>query len=234
MVFPRAARAPATFYAGVAMQYDMQAPAGIILLILIALAAFAGCTGEQTPSLPEQTATPVSPTAPVATTIPVTTTTVSGIAALALQAEDLPPDYILRDRSVMTNPEVSQISRDLGWLQGYYVTYDRVGRIRSDHTRIRQSISIFPKESIGRVYNLEKIAHEGGASMMASPDEIPFPATGDRSVAYRQTNSPEEGQVTYTILFTKNNAFERITMSGTSTDYEAFREIVQTAAARIG
>jgi len=152
---------------------------------------------------------------------------------MALGLTDLPSDYILRDRSVMTTPDVTQLTRDMGWQQGYFVTFDRTGRIRSDQTRIRQSVYVFPVENIRRVYSLEKIAFEGTESMMASPYEIPFPDIGENSIAYRMTDTPESGQVTYTVLFTKKNVFERITMSGTSTDYETLKEIAGIAAEKI-
>jgi hypothetical protein len=152
---------------------------------------------------------------------------------MALQPEDLPSGYILRDRSVMVTPEVSQLTRDLGWMQGYFVMYDRASRIRGDTTRIRQSISIFPRENIKRVYTLEKLTFSTGDNSMRSPYEIPFPAIGDQSMAYRMTDTPETGQVTYTVIFTEKNVLMRITMSGTSTDYETFREIAQKAAAKI-
>lgn len=212
----------------------MQNPAGSLLFILLILATGCGCATEQPAT--QEPGPVASPPALLTATTPLPEAgdpEPVGIAGLALRAEDLPGDYILRDRSVMTVPEVTQLSRDLGWMQGYFVTFDRVGRIRDDKTRIRQSINIFPAGSLIRVYNLEKIAQEGGASMMSSPDEIPFPAMGERSIAYRFTNTPEEGQVTYVVLFIKKNAFERITMAGTSTDYETFRDIVQKAAAKI-
>jgi hypothetical protein len=152
---------------------------------------------------------------------------------MALQPGDLPSDYILRDRSVMISPEVAQLTRDLGWTQGYFVTYDRTGRTKSDQTRIRQAISIFPVENMKKVYTFEKLALEGPENPRYSQDEVPFPATGDRSIAYRTTDTPEPGQVTYTVIFTKKNAFERITMTGTSTDYETLKDMVQRAAAKI-
>jgi hypothetical protein len=118
-------------------------------------------------------------------------------------------------------------------MQGYFVTFDRTGRIKSDQTRIRQSISIFPEENMNKVFNLEKEDLLHGGNSPAEPDEIPFPAIGDRSFATRTTDMPVAGQITYTVIFTKKNAFERITMTGTSTDYETLKTIVRTASAKI-
>ena len=209
------------------MLYGMQYPAGILLLVLL-LALASGCVSQ--PSVPADS-TPV----PSPVTVPTTEnpSATSPSSEMALQLTDLPSDYLLRDRSVMTAPEVSQLTRDLGWQQGYFVTFDRTGRTRSDHTRIRQSISVFPVENMKRVFSLEKVAIEGTESMMSSPYEVPFPSVGDRSLAYRMTDTPEAGQVTYTVIFTKKNVYERITMAGTSTDYETLKDIVQKAAAKV-
>jgi hypothetical protein len=210
------------------MVYGMQYRTGAILLVILTLACTAGCTNPIS-----------SPPAPAAILVPTSQPTPENPKAtvpasdMALQPGDLPSDYILRDRSVMISPEVTQLTRDLGWTQGYFVTYDRTGRTKSDQTRVRQAISIFPVENMKKVYTFEKQALEDTGNSLYSPFEIPFPATGDRSIAYRKTDSPEPGQVTYTVIFTRKNAFERITMTGTSTDYETLKDAVQKAAAKI-
>jgi hypothetical protein len=210
------------------MVYGMQYRTGAILLVILTLACAAGCTNPAS-----------SPQAPDVTSVPTAVPTPESLSAvipaseMAIQPGDLPSDYILRDRSVMVSPDVTQLTRDLGWRQGYFVTYDRTGRIRSDQTRIRQTISIFPVENMKKVYTLEKLALGIPENPRDIPDEIPFPAIGDQSIATRTTDKPAPGQVTYTVIFTKKNAFERITMAGTSTDYETLKDIVQRAAAKI-
>lgn len=212
------------------MVYDMQYVPGAFFLVILILASATGCTSPAA----EPPLTPAAPS-PEPTTLPTpeSTRATVQVADMALQLADLPSDYILRDRSVMTSPEVSQLTRDLGWRQGYFVTFDRTGRTRTDQTRIRQSINIFPAENMNKVFSLEKIALSEGPTPFSSPYEIPFPTIGDRSIAYRMTNTPDEGQVTYTVIFTRKNAFERITMAGTSTDYETLKDIAEKAAARI-
>ncbi len=211
------------------MVYGMQYRTAGLLFATLCLVLAAGCTAPaQAPS------EDIPVTGTTALPAPDSPTIRKDIAEIALQPEDIPADYTLKDRSVMIAPEVTQLSRDLGWLKGYFVSFDRTGRLRSDFTRIRQSVSVFPVESMKKVFTLEKIAIEGGETMRPSPYEIPFPTTGDRSIAYRMTDSPEPGQVTYTVIFTKKNVYERITMSGTTTDYETLKEIVRKAAERIG
>lgn len=200
----------------------------VSLLIIAALIVSAGCLGSE----PQKNGV-VTETVPV--TAPVTETTLprTGAALFALNIADLPAEYILRERTVMISPEVTQISRELGWMQGYTVTFDRINKEKDDATRIRQSISIFPSENLKKVFTIEKdnLAHPSGTPV--NPDEIPFPATGDRSIAYRWTNSSGSAMVVYTVIFTKKNAFERITMTGTTTDYEALKDIVRKAAGKI-
>ena len=165
---------------------------------------------------------------PVPVVVPTTESKSATVPAsdMALQITDLPADYIIRDRSVMISPEVTQLTRDLGWTQGYFVTFDRSGRIRNDQTRIRQAVSIFPVENMDKVFKLEKEELLHGGDILTGPDEIPFPATGDMSIACRMNDVPVAGQVMYTVIFTKKNIFERITMTGTSTDYETLKDVV--------
>jgi hypothetical protein len=210
------------------MVYDMHDVPVVSLLVILILACSAGCTNPI--SAPNE----ITPT-PAPMVIPTTESKTSIFTAsdMALQLTDIPADYFLRDRSVMISPEVTQLTRDLGWMQGYFVTFDRTGRIKTDQTRIHQSISIFPQENMNKVFTLEKEDLLHGGNSPAEPDEIPFPAIGDRSSASRTKDMPVAGQITYTVIFTKKNVFERITITGTSTDYEALKSIVQTASAKI-
>ena len=153
---------------------------------------------------------------------------------MALQPADLPSDYILQDRSVMALPEVSQLARELGWRQGYFVSFYRRNSNTNDITRIRQSVSIFSTDSINGVFFLEKEELKDQQLSPGTRYEIPFPAVGERSIAFRDTNPVDpERPVTYTVIFTKKNVFEKITMSGTNTDYETLKRLVQRAEALV-
>jgi hypothetical protein len=153
---------------------------------------------------------------------------------MALQPADLPFDYILQDRSVMALPEVSQLARELGWRQGYYVSfYHRISNT-DDITRIRQSINIFSADNINAVFLLEKEELKDQQLTPGTRYEIPFPAVGERSIAFRDTNPVDtERPVTYTVIFTKKNVYEKITMSGTNTDYETLKRLVLRAEALV-
>jgi len=198
-----------------------------VLLIIILMAA--GCLdrvpGATTPAPQTSLPTPVPTTEDPQATVPP--------SAMALQLADLPSDYILRDRSVMVSPEVTQLSRDLGWREGYFVSFSRMNK-RDDTTRVRQAINIFPLENMKKVFDLEKIDIESQPVSPEIQSEIPFPQIGDYSRAYRMTDPTDATkQVTYTVIFTKKNVYERISMAGTSTDYETLRDIVQKAAEKV-
>lgn len=153
---------------------------------------------------------------------------------MALQPSDLPSDYILQDRSVMALPEVSPLARELGWRQGYFVSFYRRTSNTDDVTWIRQSINIFSAENINGIFLLEKEELKNQQLTPGTRYEIPFPAVGERSIAFRDTNPADtERPVTYTVIFTKKNVYEKITMSGTNTDYETLKRLVLRAEALV-
>lgn len=152
---------------------------------------------------------------------------------MALQLTDVPPDYLLRDRTVTAYSEISQLDRDLDWQQGYRVTFFRMNREKDDMTGIRQTISIYPPENIGKVYDIETEGILSGRNGTVRY-EIPFPEIGDQSMAFRETRVTDpQGLAIYTVIFKKKNVFETITMGGTTTDYELLKEVVHKAADKI-
>jgi hypothetical protein len=173
-----------------------------------------------------------------AVTVSITPTPESPVATLpaaemALQPADLPSDYVLRDRTAIAYAGISQIFRDLGWRQGYSVSFYRLDKDMDDTTSVTQEIHVYPLENVNNVYSLEKDA-------LLPPDDdatdyqVPFPQQGDRSVAWREVRTGVHGTVvTYTVLFTKKNVYEKISMTGTTTDYEILKDIAQKAAAQI-
>ncbi|WP_292347992.1 MULTISPECIES: hypothetical protein [unclassified Methanoregula] len=203
-----------------------------VFLVVTFLLCSAGCldtlSGEpQTPA-----ATPVPTT--VITTVQPTWVPPEQSSDMALQPSDLPSDYVLQDRTVMALHDVSQIARELGWRQGYYVSYYRRNANNNEITRIRQSVSIFRSEDINGIYLLAKEDLKEQKLTPGSRYEIPFPQVGDRSIAFRETSPFDtEHPVTYTVIFTKKNVFEKITMSGTNTDYETLKRLVLRAEALI-
>jgi len=196
------------------------------LILAIFLLCSAGCLETLFGEPPQKAETPVP--SPVPTTE--TPRLLTQSSDMALQPADLPADYILQDRTVMALPEVSPLARELGWQQGYYVSFYRRISNTDDITRIRQSVNIFSSDSINGVFLLEKEELKDQQVSPGTRYEIPFPAIGERSIAFRDTNPVDsERPVTYTVIFTKKNVYEKITMSGTNTDYETLKRLAQRA-----
>jgi len=205
--------------------------AAIVLFILIAgLAVSSGCLSTFFGPPPAITRPPAAVTA---TPSPESPTATLHAAEMALAPEDIAGDYSLRDRSVIAYDEVGQLSRDMGWIQGYRVVYYHQNLGNDDVTGIRQVIAIYPLESINRVYSIEKdslLLQENGTKKYM----IPFPRIGDKSIAIRVIE-PEDPRdmVVYSVLFVKKNVCEQITMGGTTTDYESLKSLAIRAADRI-
>jgi hypothetical protein len=152
---------------------------------------------------------------------------------LALQPADLPSDYILRDRSLVAYGEISQLDRDLGWRQGYQVSYYRLDKKHDDRTDVIQLISTYTPENINEVYRIKQDALVP-AGYNATGYQVPFPIIGDQSIAWKETTGSPQGDITsYSVIFVKSNVFEQIGMEGTTTDYEVLKSIAQTAAGKI-
>ncbi|HVP96337.1 MAG TPA: hypothetical protein VMS83_04240 [Methanoregula sp.] len=153
---------------------------------------------------------------------------------MALQPSDLPSDYILKDRSDITYPEMDQISLNLGWRAGYKVTYYRFNEQQYDMTEVSQVIEIFTPINMNTVFNIHEDAITGQATGIDQIYELPCPNMGDHTYAYRKTETQGPlSSVTYGILFTKKDVYEELTMSGTTTDFEALKSLAQTAAGKI-
>jgi len=201
----------------------------IFVLLLIFFVCSAGCSSP----LPAQPAPIPTPT-PVITPAPESRTVTVPPSDMALQLSDMNSDYIIKDRSVMISPEVTQLTRDLGWRQGYFVQFYRLNKDKDDQTFVRQSVNIFPLENMNKVFTIEKEDMKSRSNGSGAFYEIPFPTIGDMSIAFRGSddNDPYDF-VVYSVLFTKKNVYEKITMTGTTTDYETIKDIAQRAAEKI-
>jgi len=209
------------------MEYHMKIRLIALMLIVQLAILSAGCLSPAPISPPQQI------TQAATTPTPETTSATIPPGDMALQLTDVPPDYLLKDRTVMTYGEVTQLARDLGWRQGYRVTFYRMNREKDDLTGIYQSISVYPPENMVKVYAVETegiLSGKNGSTRY----EIPFPAIGDKSIAFREIRGGDlQDFAIYTVIFKKKNVIETITMGGTTTDYETLKEVVRKAAARI-
>lgn len=198
----------------------------LIFVVLLAVVSV-GCLSPAPALQPPQTSLPA--------TLPTPESTIATIppGGMSLQLTDVPPDYLIKDRTVIAYAEVSQIARDLGWQQGYRATFYRMNREKEDITGIRQIINVYPPENMNKVYAIETegiLSTENGTTRY----EIPFPAIGDKSMAFRETRTGDPLDLAvYTVIFKKKNVLETITMGGTTTDYETLKAVVRKAADKI-
>jgi hypothetical protein len=110
----------------------MQFPSFLVILILAGTAVFtAGCTQATGPVLPS---TPVSGT-------------VSALKDLAFGPADLPACFSLAEQHVRSSGDVGTLARDLGWQDGYMVTYSCPAE-GPDPTVIVQSLAVYPAENL--------------------------------------------------------------------------------------
>ncbi|MFA4877678.1 MAG: hypothetical protein WC586_09715 [Methanoregula sp.] len=199
----------------------------ILLVVIVGIAISPGCLSAVIGTPPSynvpETVTP-SPVIPAGT---------QTVAEMALAPEDLPAVYFLKDRSVIAYDETGQLARELGWMQGYRVVYFRLNHDSDDITGVRQVIGIYPPQNINRVFAIEKDAllePSNGTTRY----EIPFPKIGNNSIAIRVIEPGNSRDlIVYSVLFTKNNVCEQITMGGTATDYEILKSIGMRAADKI-
>jgi hypothetical protein len=209
----------------------MYTGSAILCAVLAAVLISAGCLSSIFPE-PQPAPTPSPAPTPVPTTeSPVSTVPVS---LMALQPSDIPSDYILKARSDLTYLEMSSMSHDLGWRAGYTVTYYRINEEKYDLTGLLQVIYLYPLANMKKVYDLKKEAIDNYNSETTIIYELPCPKMGDQTFAYRMTDkTSSSSSSTYTIVFTKKDVYEELTMGGTTTDFETLKALAQIAADKI-
>lgn len=200
-----------------------------VLVLLIWSSMTAGCflLDQAPPSLH-----PITQPTP----IPTTESRVSTVepSVMALQISDLPEGYTIKERSDVSYAEINPIARDEGWKKGYYVAFFRMNAKNYDITGISQQISIYPLNRMALIFDEVKNGIISRTNASVSVTELPFPKTGDRTIALRTIDANDSyGIIVYTVIFTKKDAFEQIEMRGTTTDYEVLKDITARAALKI-
>ena len=201
----------------------------VILVMLLCVCFAAGCSylDEGAPNLHPAN---VSPSLPA----PESRTATVEPSAMALQLSDLPDGYIIKERSDVAYADLNPLARDEGWKQGYYVAFYRMDARNYDITGISQQISIYPLDRIRIIFEDVKTSVQSRANTSVTLTELPFPKTGDRTIALRTVDANDPyGIMTYTIVFTRKDVLEQIEMRGTTTDYEVLKDITARAAQKI-
>ena len=182
--------------------------------LIILLVCIVGCTSKA-PSNPEIKLSTIEP------------------SEMALQSDELPENYQIKERSEQVKSDVVKSALDLGWKKGYIVKFVQVDLNNLEVTSIEQGISIYPIENINKSLSLQRDeSTKYTANNSYTIDDLSNPNIGDQSQAYRITNKLDNSK-SYAIDFTKQDVFESLRMSGTFTDYEILKELAQTAAEKI-
>ena len=188
---------------------------GILTIgLIILLVCIVGCTSKA-PSTPEIKLSTIE------------------LSEMALQLDELPENYQIKERSEQVKSDVVKSSLDLGWKKGYIVKFVQVDLNNLEVTSIEQGISIYPIENINKTLSLQRVeSTKYTANNSYTIDDLSNPNIGDQSQAYRITNKLDNSK-SFVIDFIKQDVFESLRMSGTFTDYETLKELAQTAAEKI-
>jgi hypothetical protein len=201
----------------------------LIPVMLLCLCFVAGCSylDEGAPKLHPANLSPSFPA-------PESRTATVEPSAMALQLSDLPDGYIIKERSDVVYADLNPLARDEGWKKGYYVAFYRMDVRNYDITGISQQISIYPLDRVRIIFDDVKTSLQSRANTSVTVTELPFPKTGDRTIALRTVDANDPyGIMTYTLVFTKKDVLEQIEMRGTTTDYEVMKDIAARAAQKI-
>jgi len=182
--------------------------------LIILLVCIVGCTSKA-PSTPEIKLSTIEP------------------SEMALQSDELPENYQIKERSEQVKSDVVKSALDLGWKKGYIVKFVQVDLNNLEVTSIEQGISIYPIENINKTLSLQRDeSTKYTANNSYTIDDLSNPNIGDQSQAYRITNKLDNSKL-YAIDFVKQDVFESLRMSGTFTDYENLKELAKTVAEKI-
>lgn len=195
----------------------------LLLLLFVAVVLVSGCVQETTTSpvgeIQKQT-TQSTEQPKLATKQP---------SELILDISDFTGNYSIKERSPRLKSDLDQDAITLGWKDGYYTQFIRIGNNLFDISGVQQWVSIYPIENISKALDLPKESNEN-----STYEELPSPAIGDKSKAWRITEKTESGTNRYyEIQFIKMNVMETFDMRGTATDYEALKALAVKAEAKI-
>lgn len=200
-----------------------------IFVMLICVLLTAGCSFFDWGSSPTQPSS-----LPLSSPTPESKLSTIELSAMALQLSDLPDGYSIKERSDVSYAEISPMARDEGWKKGYFVSFYRMNVKNYDITGITQQISSYPLNRMTLIFDEVKNNLITRADASVSVTELPFPKTGDRTIALRSVDANDQyGIITYTVIFTKKDVLEQIEMRGTTTDYEVLKDSAQKAALKI-
>jgi hypothetical protein len=218
----------------------MQIPAPLFLAFVITgMILTTGCTQGTAPAV---TATPVPAAAP-------------DLRALALDPADLPACFSLSEEQVKTPGDVGSLARDLGWQEGYVVTFTCPAQGTGEPTVILHSLAVYPVNNIPGIVAMVDSQDRSGSGLVY--ENLTFPgreaemrgfygragsgkagnaSTGSSPVTGAQAGS---GNRTTTrsdmaeIIISRGTTFEVLRMNGPMTNATLLGELARAALAKV-
>lgn len=201
----------------------MDSKRSLILILFVAVIFISGCVEETatSPVSEVQKQTTQSTEQPkLATKQP---------SELILDVSDFTGNYTIKERAPRLKSDLDQDAITLGWKDGYFAQFIRIGDNLFDMSGVLQWVSVYPIENVSKAFDLPKESNEN-----ITYEELPSPAIGDRSKAWRITEKTEYDTYRYyRIQFIKMNVMETLEMRGTATDYEALKVLAVKAEVKI-
>ena len=167
---------------------------------------------------------------------------------MALEISDLLQDknWTTREKNLRSREEVSQIERDLGFKNGYYINYfSQYGENNTDFIHVYHYVSVYPivNSAINMSYSFDTAkenykvggSYESTNKKILSVSSLSDPFIGDFSIAYNVTVSDVTGfkESIYSICFTKWDVAEVITIEGSRNNYEILKNLAKLAENKI-
>ena len=143
------------------------------------------------------------------------------VSALVLDLSDLPEGYKVISKGPRVKSDVSDKGIELGWIEGYQISFAGGDGTIFDATAISQSISRYPIENISLILGVKE---EGYTQEM-----LPNPNIGDNSIASKITDD-STGIGLYRIEFVKKDIYMNFNTLG---DFELLTALAKKAANKI-
>jgi len=154
-------------------------------------------------------------------------------SSLALQPSDLPGRYTVGPHTDLTQIRDSWVKSE--YLGGYYTEFIPMDGGRNI-TGISQTIVHFQAKNVSALYDATKedLQILAGRTTGRNISHLQNPAIGDRSEAYRITDSSGNWDpVDYVIIFSKHDVIEQIEIYGSNPDYLVMKNIAEKASKEI-
>jgi len=212
-------------------------PSLVILILIAAVVFIAGCTQGTSPALP-------------VTSVPATTL---NLPDLAITLSDIPACFTLTEHQVKSSDDVGELAKDLGWKEGYSVTYTCPAK-ETEPTVILHSLATYPAANMPGIATMVDEQDRPAGYLY---EDLSFP---DRGIAmrgfYRKAGSVQVSGISpgtnlltgrsksagtdtvsdssmAEIIFYRGTTFEVLKMTGPETNATLLTDLALKSSAKI-